>query len=115
MTADELLEGDLAEPVRGDVARILRGAVETENMSVDLLGMVRIVSEAEPVAMVDLGTVTSHPPRQARGERLRRILQRQVSRRVFERELVPGSRRCTREDRDLAPRLQPGAAPQLAR
>ena len=59
MTADCLLEEGLAEPVHTDVARILRVAGETENMIVDLLRMVRIVSEPEPVETVDLGDVTS--------------------------------------------------------
>jgi signal transduction histidine kinase len=59
MTADCLLDGELADPVRSDVTRILRLAGETENMIVDLLGMVRIVSEPEPVETVDLGAVTA--------------------------------------------------------
>ena len=59
MTADGLLDGELAEPVRASVAHILRTAGETENMLVELLRMVRIVSEAEPVSSVDLGDVTA--------------------------------------------------------
>ncbi|TMA35382.1 MAG: HAMP domain-containing histidine kinase [Deltaproteobacteria bacterium] len=59
MTADLLLDEDLAEPMRGDVTRILRLAGDTENMIVDLLGMVRIVSEPEPVDTVDLAAVTA--------------------------------------------------------
>src|SRR5205085_664023 len=45
MTADGLLDGELAESVRSEMARILLLAGETENMIVDLLQMVRIVSE----------------------------------------------------------------------
>jgi signal transduction histidine kinase len=59
MTADGLLDGELGESARSDVARILRLSGETENMIVDLLGMVRIVSEPEAVETVDLGTVTA--------------------------------------------------------
>jgi len=59
MTADLLLDEDLAEPMRGDVTRILRLAGDTENMIVDLLGMVRIVSELEPVDTVDLAAITA--------------------------------------------------------
>jgi signal transduction histidine kinase len=59
MTADCLLDGELAEPARADVTRILRLAGETENMVVDLLGMVRVVSEPEPIETVDLGAITS--------------------------------------------------------
>jgi len=62
IAADGLLDGhadELADPVRSDVTRILRLAGETENMIVDLLGLVRIVSEPEPVETVDLGTVTA--------------------------------------------------------
>jgi signal transduction histidine kinase len=59
VAADDLLDGELAELGRRDVMRIVRLAGETENMIVDLLRMVRIVSELEPVATVDLGAVTS--------------------------------------------------------
>src|SRR5262249_18034898 len=59
MTADGLLDGELPGYARPDVSRILRLAGETENMIVDLLRMVRIVSEAEPVSSVDLGDVTA--------------------------------------------------------
>lgn len=62
MTADCLLEanGDaLPDPVRRDVAQILRLAGETETMIGDLLRMVRIVSEPEPVGPVDLGAITA--------------------------------------------------------
>jgi signal transduction histidine kinase len=58
-TADLLVDEDLADPVRSAVTRILRLAGETENMIVDLLGMVRIVSEPEPVETVDLGAITA--------------------------------------------------------
>src|SRR5262249_32251214 len=55
MTADGLLDGDdVRDAGRGDVARILRLAGDTENMIVDLLRMVRIVSEPEAVGTVDL-------------------------------------------------------------
>jgi signal transduction histidine kinase len=59
MTADLLLGDHLPDPTRADVTRILRLAGETENMIIDLLGMVRIVSEPEPVETVDLGAVTA--------------------------------------------------------
>ena len=62
MAADGLLDGPadgLPNRVRSDVTRILRLAGETENMIVDLLGLVRIVSEPEPVETVDLGAVTA--------------------------------------------------------
>jgi signal transduction histidine kinase len=59
ITADGLLDGELAEPVRSDVARIVRLATKTEHMTVDLLRMVRIVSEPEAVETVDLGVVAS--------------------------------------------------------
>lgn len=59
MTSDALLDGTLDPPERRDMARILRIAGETENMIVDLLGMVRIVSEPEPVETVDLGAITT--------------------------------------------------------
>lgn len=59
MIADGLLEKDLPEPVRADVARVLRIAGQTENMVADLLRMVRIVSEPEAVGAVDLGVVTA--------------------------------------------------------
>ena len=62
MTADCLLaaNGDaLPDPVRRDVAQILRLAGETETMIVDLLRMIRIVSEPEPVGPVDLGAITA--------------------------------------------------------
>ena len=55
------------------MTRILRLAGETENMTVDLLGMVRIVSEPEPVDTVDLEAITAqaldvlHPHIAARG------------------------------------------------
>jgi len=49
----------LPDPVRTDVTRILRLAGETENMIVDLLGLVRIVSEPEAIDTVDLGAVTA--------------------------------------------------------
>jgi len=59
ITADGLLDREVAETMRSDVVRILRLAGETENMIVDLLPMVRIVSEPEPVESVDLGAVTA--------------------------------------------------------
>lgn len=59
MTAEGLADEDLTDSVRAGVERIVRLAGETENMIVDLLRMVRIVSEPEPVGMVDLGAVTS--------------------------------------------------------
>jgi signal transduction histidine kinase len=62
MTADLVLDaadGTLPDAVRGNVAKIVRLAGETETMIVDLLRMVRIVSEPEPVEMVDLGVVTA--------------------------------------------------------
>jgi signal transduction histidine kinase len=63
MTSDLLLDSPtaaLAPAVRRDVARILRLASDTENMIVDLLGLVRIVSEPEPVADVALDGVVAH-------------------------------------------------------
>ncbi len=59
VTADGLLDGELAEPVRAELKRILRVAGETEIRIVDLLSMVRIVSDPEPVGTVDLGAVTA--------------------------------------------------------
>src|SRR5262249_40326626 len=59
MTADCLLDGELPEAARTDVARMLRLAGQTENMIVDLLRMVRIVSSPEPVETVDLSAVTA--------------------------------------------------------
>ena len=44
MTADGLLDGALADSARPEVSLILRLAGETEDMIVDLLRMVRIVS-----------------------------------------------------------------------
>ena len=52
MTADCLLDGDLADPARDDVTRILRLAGDTENMIVDLLGMVGLVVS---IAVVVIG------------------------------------------------------------
>jgi signal transduction histidine kinase len=59
MAADVLLEDGLPDSARGDVGRILRLARGTENMIGDLLRMVRIVSEPEAVATIDLGEVTA--------------------------------------------------------
>ena len=62
MTADGVLDAhpnDIPEDVRTDVARVLRVAGETENMIGELLRMMRIVSEPEPVETVDLGAVTA--------------------------------------------------------
>jgi signal transduction histidine kinase len=59
MTADGVLETNLSDAARTAVARIVRLAGDTEDMIVGLLGVVRIVSEPEPVAMVDLGDVTA--------------------------------------------------------
>jgi signal transduction histidine kinase len=62
--------------VRGDVAKIVRLAGETERMIADLLRMVRIVSEPEAVERVDLGVVTAQaiealrPHVEARGVRV---------------------------------------------
>ena len=61
------------------------------------------------------GAAALHHARTAHGERLHRELQRQVPRRVSERELVPRSGRRAGEDRDLAVRLQPSAAALGAR
>ncbi len=59
ITADQLLDDGLPDPARADVARIFRLAGETENMLVDLLAMLRIVSEPEPVGTVDLAAITA--------------------------------------------------------
>lgn len=59
MLADCTLEQDLPGTARDDVAHIMRLAIHTERMTVDLLAMVRIVSEPEPVGTVDLGAVTN--------------------------------------------------------
>jgi signal transduction histidine kinase len=58
VAADRMLDAELADPVRADLKRIVRLAGTTQQMTVDLLGMVRIVSEPEPVETVDLGAVT---------------------------------------------------------
>ena len=59
-TADLVLDADdVPAPARTDVLRILRLAGETEKMIGDLLRMVRIVSEPEPVETVDLAAVTA--------------------------------------------------------
>lgn len=62
MTADLLLDahgGALPEAARRDVAEIMRRAGETENMIVELLRMVRVVTEPEPVEVVDLSVITA--------------------------------------------------------
>lgn len=62
MTADLLLNshGDaLPEVARRDVADVMRWAGETENMILELLRMVRVVTAAEPVEIVDLGVITA--------------------------------------------------------
>jgi signal transduction histidine kinase len=58
LTADILRDPHRTpDEMRADAKRIGRIAVETEKMIADLLNMVRIVSEPEPVAFVDLGAV----------------------------------------------------------
>lgn len=62
MTADLLLEAHgaaLPDAVRKNVAEIMRRAAETEDMIVDLLRMVRVVTEPEEVETVDLGIITA--------------------------------------------------------
>src|SRR5581483_6374238 len=59
MKADMLLEEALPDHVRREVTRIVQLAEETEEMTIDLLRMVRIVAEPEPVGTVDLGAVTA--------------------------------------------------------
>src|SRR5271166_2535698 len=61
------------------------------------------------------GATALHHSRTAHGKRLHRELQWQVPRRVSQRELVRRSGRRAGEDRDLAVRLQPGAAALGAR
>ncbi len=56
-----------------------------------------------------------HSARQAAGERVYRVLQRALARRVPERASIPVARGCATEDRNLAPRLQRSAAPRLPR
>src|SRR5262249_13026357 len=57
--ATNALREEVPDETRRHVVRILQRARETENMVHDLLGMMRIVSEPEPVGTVDLGAVTA--------------------------------------------------------